>query len=285
MRLSYARLPLFFALLFLGFSEASAQKPSLVCPSAKNDPQVRKYSGYTVQLVHSSQRGYRCQAIVTSPGKTTAGKKVSRDWALSINALSGSDVNGDGKPELIVQGYSGGPHCCYTYRIITLSEGLPLLREISNQVPVIFRKLDDGTTELRTGDGVFDYFLVPHATSVIPDLFFRMQGEQLVDVSSEHGSDYDKRIEKARSELIPAELDKLKKSTYSQDMLLDQLPTVQKVLTVVLNYLYSGREDLAWQALDEMWPPSDLGRVKKLIVERRSRGLLSQVTKKITSGS
>jgi hypothetical protein len=46
---------------------------------------------------------------------------------------------------------------------------------------------------------------------------------------------------------------------------------------VVLNYLYSGREDQAWQALDEMWPPADESRVRSLILERRKRGLLAQI--------
>jgi hypothetical protein len=67
-------------------------------------------------------------------------------------------------------------------------------------------------------------------------------------------------------------------------MLIDQLPTVKKVLMMVLNYLYSGREDRAWQALGEMWPPADVERVKKLILERRSRGLLSQVAQKSEGG-
>ncbi len=68
-------------------------------------------------------------------------------------------------------------------------------------------------------------------------------------------------------------------------MLYDQLPTVKKVLVIVLNYLYSGRDDQAWQALGEMWPPADVERVKKLILERRSRGLLSQVAQKSEAGS
>jgi len=80
--------------------------------------------------------------------------------------------------------------------------------------------------------------------------------------------------------LTPADIDKLKKSNYSQNMLIDQLPTVQKVLTIVLNYLYSGREEQAWHALEEMWPSSDVDRVKNLIQERRARGLIAQAEKK-----
>jgi hypothetical protein len=112
----------------------------------------------------------------------------------------------------------------------------------------------------------------------------RLDGDRLVDLGAEHLADYDREIEKARSELTPEERDKLKNSIYSQGMLFDQLPTVQKVLTIVLNYLYSGRQDDAWHTLDEMWPPADKERVEKLILERRSRGLLSQMSEKPKAG-
>jgi hypothetical protein len=259
--------------------------PLLACPSSKSGQQTGKYAGYTVRLSRSSKRGERCQALITeSAKKTSRTKTVAKDWALSINRLSGSDINGDGKPELIVQGYSGGAHCCFTYRIVSLSSGLPLVREIHDQVPVLFVRRDDGSTEIHAGDGVFDYFLLPHSDSVIPQIFLRLDGDKFVDVSREHVADYDKQIEKAHNELTGDDLDKLRKSTYNQNMLIDQLPTVKRVLTIVLNYLYSGRDDRAWQALGGMWPPADVERVRKLILERRSRGMLSQVAEKAEGG-
>jgi hypothetical protein len=278
---------LFCASVLLTLPGVCAQElPLLACPSSKPGQQTGKYAGYAVRLSRSAKRGERCQALVTPlVSKAGQAKTVARDWALSINRLSGSDINGDGKPELIVQGYSGGAHCCYTYRIISLSGGLPLVREIHDQVPVLFVRRDDGSTEIHAGDGVFDYFLLPHSDSVIPQIFLRLDGDKLVDISGEHVVEYDKQIEKAHNELAAADLDKLRKSTYNQNMLYDQLPTVQKVLVIVLNYLYSGRDDQAWQALGEMWPPADVERVKKLILERRSRGLLSQVAQKSQAGS
>ena len=280
------KLLLFWAGMLLPLPWVCAQEsPLLACPS-KTGQQTGKYAGYTVRLARSAKRGERCQALVTgSASKTSQAKTVARDWALSINRLSGSDINGDGKPELIVQGYSGGSHCCFTYQIISLTGGLPLVREIQDQVPVFFARRDDGSTEIRAGDGVFDFFLLPHADSVIPQIFLRLDGNKFVDISGEHVADYDKQIEKAHNELGAADLDKLKKSTYNQNMLYDQLPTVKKVLIIVLNYLYSGRDDQAWQALGEMWPPADVERVKKLILERRSRGLLSQIEQKSEAGS
>ena len=264
--------------------KANAQKPILVCPAPKGIAQVHNFSGYTVRLSRASVRGDRCVAVAKAPGGKSAAKKLASDWAISINALSGTDINGDGKPELIVQGYSGGAHCCYTYRIINLTEGLPVVREIRNEVPVFFKNVESGGVELRTGEGVFDYFLVPHANSVIPQLYLRLEGDRLVDLASEHIADYDRDIQKARSELTAPELEKLKKTNYSQGMLFDQLPTVQKVLTIVLNYFYSGRQEEAWKALEEMWPPADQERVKNLILERHSRGLLSQAGKKANAG-
>ena len=280
MRVIPFHLSLLCIVLGLFVVAASAETPMPSCP-AKGGPLTGKFSGYTVRMVRSSNRGFRCQAFVVEPGsKAPHGKAVAKDWALSINPLSGSDVNGDGKPDLIVEGFSGGAHCCYTYSIYSLSEGLPLLRVIRNQVPVSFVKRDAGGVEVRTGDGVFDYFLLPHVSAVIPELYLRLDGDKLVDIGAEHTADYDKLIEKARIELKPDEVEKLKSSNYNQKMLIDQLDTVQKVLTIVLNYVYSGREEQAWHALDEMWPSSDVDRVKNLIRERRSRGLMAQAEKK-----
>ena len=51
------------------------------------------------------------------------------------------------------------------------------------------------------------------------------------------------------------------------------------VLEIVYSYLYSGREDEAWQTLDNMWPAADRERIKKLIIKTRATGLLSTLLK------
>jgi hypothetical protein len=50
-----------------------------------------------------------------------------------------------------------------------------------------------------------------------------------------------------------------------------------KVLEIVWAYLYSGREQQAWDALAEMWPSSDLDRIRSLILDVRTAGIQSQV--------
>jgi hypothetical protein len=113
--------------------------------------------------------------------------------------------------------------------------------------------------------------------AVIPQVYLKMQGDALQDVSAQFQPQYDKLIDDAKSQLTSADLEKFRHSRYNDKMFTDQLPTVRRVLTIVVNYLYSGREEQAWKALDELWPASDEGRVKNLILERRARGLLKQL--------
>lgn len=195
---------------------------------------------------------------------------------MSVDKISGSDINSEGKPDVVFDAYTGGEICCYVYWIVSLERKPQVIREIRNQVPLVFRKRPDGGTEIRTGEGSFDLFLLPHSEAVIPEIVLRLKADQLLDISSDYKEEYDQQIAKARNELSPADLQKFRESSYNQKLFADQLSTVKRVLTIVLNYLYSGREPQAWQALDEMWPPSDKGRVRGLILERRARGLLAK---------
>jgi len=50
-----------------------------------------------------------------------------------------------------------------------------------------------------------------------------------------------------------------------------------KALEIVWDYLYSGRESQAWASLAEMWPDSDMARIRTAIVDAHAHGILSQV--------
>jgi len=259
--------PIFFFIVPLHASTA------FDCPSAQDYQQVHRIGGYAVRMLPGPKDSpYRCRGTVT-PAKG-ARVTVAQEWAMSLDPVSGSDINGDGIPDVVLDGFSGGEKCCYVYWVVSLEQKPRIVREIRNQVPLTFRKRPDGVTEIRTGEGSFDLFFLPHSEAVIPELVLRLEGSQLTDISSEYQEEYDQQISKARSELAPSDLEKFRQSRYTQNMYIDQLPTVKRVLTIVLDYLYSGREQQAWQALDDMWPPSDKERVRGLILERRARGLL-----------
>jgi hypothetical protein len=243
------------------------------CPSSPDFRRVHQIAGYQVRMLPGPKDSpYRCRGTVTPP----KGPRVTmaEEWAMSLDPVSGSDINGDGIPEVVFDGFSGGGTCCYIYWIVSLEKKPRIVRTIRNQVPLVFRKRSDGGIEIRTGEGSFDLFFLPQADAVIPQLVLRLEGSQLTDISSDYQEEYDRQIAEARSELTASDLEKFRASRYGQKMFIDQLPTVKRVLTIVLDYLYSGREPQAWQSLDEMWPPSDKERVRGLILERRARGLV-----------
>ena len=247
------------------------------CPFEKNYQRPQKVGAYVLRfLPASSDGGVRCRAVLRSPkGKST---RVAEDWALSLGKISGANLNADGKPEIVIAGFTGGVQCCFTYSIVSLGATPRVVRRFSNQVPITFQKDPDGSILIRSQDGVFDYFLVPHRIAVIPALTLKLDGDKLVDVSAQFPQLYDEQINRARSELTTESIEKFRKTSYRDKMFRDQFATAHEVLTIVLNYLYSGREDQAWQALNELWPSSDQARVKALIIERRQRGLLENLT-------
>jgi hypothetical protein len=255
------------------------EKPADVdftCPYVKGYQHPQRFPGYTLRLVPGTKTPTdRCRATVTS----AKGKVViaAKDWALTVDKISGTDINGDGKPELVIAGFSGGERCCFTYTIVELSATAQVLRSIASNTALNFEKQEDGSVLIKGKDSSMDYFLVPHPMAVIPQVYLQMQGDTLRDVSAQFQPQYDKLIDEARSQLAAADLDKFRQSRYNDKMFTDQLPTVRRVLVIILDYLYSGREEQAWKTLDEMWPASDQGRVKNLILERRSRGLLKQL--------
>jgi hypothetical protein len=246
-----------------------------ICPYTKDYQRPQQFGRFTLRMtVHPKTPEARCQATITSSKSHTA---IVSDWALTVNPISGARVDHDGDPDVVIEGYSGGERCCFNYSVIALSEPPRVLRKIETRSPLTFEKQPDGNVVIRGADVSFDYFIIPHFAAVIPQVYLKLDGTRLLDDGAQFQAQYDKQIEEARGQLTQADLDKFRQSNYHQKMFTDQIPTVHRVLTIVLNYLYSGREAQAWQTLDEMWPASDRERVKNLILERRGRGLLSQL--------
>jgi hypothetical protein len=278
-----ARFSAFFAalLVVLAASFAFAADSAFACPDSPDYRQPQRFNGYTVRIVSSVRPSgkqryeFRCLGTIKPPQGLR--KVIGKGWVMSIDAISGNDISGAGKPEVVFDGHTSGARCCYEYWIASFGKLPRLIREIRSPLPAEFQKNAQGTVDVHIPDSAFQFFMLPQDQAVTPAVFFRFEGNKLVDVSSEHQAEYDEQIAKSRAQLAPDALAKFRQSRYSDKLFMDQYPAVKGVLAIVLNYLYSGREEQAWQALQKMWPESDQSRVKSTILERRSRGIASQL--------
>jgi hypothetical protein len=130
---------------------------------------------------------------VTSPDChdqcSPAGAAFDRDSSIQVR-----DLDGDGEPEVIVDLYTGGAHCCFTTQVYSLISAGP-----AGLAPTYAVKehnffdpgytLDDlngdGTPEFRSEDGRFAYAISSYAGSGMPVQVLRWQGGDLVDVTAE----------------------------------------------------------------------------------------------------
>jgi hypothetical protein len=235
---------------------------------------------YHVRLVPVSDPAVRdrgCRAyLVDRSGNQTL---LLSDWEVSIYQGTGEDVFGDGNPSLILEGFSGAAHCCYTYRIVSLAERAVILPTIENEAPFYFFKdAASGQHRIMTSDGAFDSFEgLCHTCTPLPRVVLQVDGVGLHDVSSQFVEQYDSEIALARAKIAEGDIGKF--------LVADFQDARKVVLEIVLSYLYSDREAQAWQTLDEMWPANDRERVRKLILETRARGILSKLGKTRTGST
>jgi hypothetical protein len=93
-------------------------------------PIVKKVKGFTLKTrVDPSDEGFPCHLTIRSPN----GKKIFQvsDWGMAFPVL-GMDVNGDGVPDVVVETYSGGAHCCWTYYVVSLGKYPGLVLKFEN---------------------------------------------------------------------------------------------------------------------------------------------------------
>lgn len=274
MRTSLAILLVAFAAAPL-FAQAEWPKPNWEKADEFRCRDLQQASTYAVGKYHVKLVPIRsgdeisCQSYLIEPSGHEI--RLLRGWTVSIYKGTGDDLLGDGNPSLILEGYSGGAHCCYTYQIADLGERPVILAPIKNESPFFVFK-DPSTSQFRilTSDGAFDYFDgLCHACAPFPRVVLQATTTGLRDVSSQFVEEYDSEIAVARARIGQGEIGKFELSDFA-----DAKPVV---LEIIYSYLYSGREEQAWQALNEMWPAADRDRIHKLILDTRAKGLLSRL--------
>jgi hypothetical protein len=242
----------------------------------------------TVTIGTQKDRGFSTRACEASLAWNKKKLTVVSDaWQVDLDSMN-VDF-GLGTPVVAFQFKKSETDSEMTYQVYSLQTPPVLLRTITGGD--FFRAADtdmDGRIEIWAGDAkaVKGFENLPlENIDFPPTVVLRFEDRRLIDVSSEFQPLYDRRIAELRAQLDPVQLSHFKAGNGK----LDNLPPWQvekmrallaakiRVLEIVWAYLYSGREQQAWQALADMWPAADLDRIRASIVRARADGIPTQV--------
>ena len=99
------------------------------------------------------------------------------------------DLDGDGEPEVVLDLYTGGAHCCWVTQVFELiSPGSPpsYAKKERNFLDPGYTLKDlngDGIPEFRSADGRFAYVISSYAGSGVPIQILRFQNGDFADVT------------------------------------------------------------------------------------------------------
>jgi hypothetical protein len=247
-------------------------------------------TGVKVHVGAARNKGLATLATRACAAKLTWEKQelvvATGDEQLDLDAF-GVDL-GDRIPVAAFQIKKTDADCCMEYAIYSLEKPPRLLRTITGGEFFSASDRDlDGSVEIWTQDAVAVNGFESLTLSELdfpPSVVFRFAHGRLIDASAEFQPYFDDEITKIRTEIHAEDLQDFKRSdgklTSTSSVSLDrshQLRVVKiRVLEIVWAYLYSGREQDAWRSLAEMWPSTDVDRIRAAIVNARAHGIRNQ---------
>jgi len=189
------------------------------------------------------------------------GRRVYAARAMNIRLERvGSDITGDGVPDVIVQAFTGGLHCCTQAIILSLGDTLGDLGVIDGADGEIeFEDLDgDSLPEARIGDWRFAYWRdYAFVETVAPSVILKFQGDAFRPACDLMRDDPpDERTLRQRA----AEL--------SRGWVAGDPPP--DLWGYAVDLVYAGNADAAWHFLDLAWPER-VGGKTEFIYDLRDR--------------
>jgi hypothetical protein len=176
--------------------------------------------------------------------------------ASGINALTGTDINGDGFMDVIIETYSGGAHCCSSAHVYTLTPNDPIkiYQHRPSNCGANFADVDaDGIYEIITCDDSFAYAYCPYAASYAPNVALKYDPIAGYQPSQASFLAMIAFLGNERFTINTATASTAVGGAYGEW----DGSTKCQVLPIVLDYLYSGQTDLAWQSFNMYYLQAD----------------------------
>ena len=170
------------------------------------------------------------------------------------------DKSGDGIPDIAVVHFSGGAHCCFSILFFELGEVVKGISPLSLGSARIYAigKNPKGGLLFGTYDNSFAYWLTSFAESPMPKVILYVQGGafrpnfELMKMPAPSLSQVGDMAIRSRSHF---ELEPYKGYAAAEPRFF-----VPVFWDVMLDLIYTGHEELAWQYFDSVWPSKKPGK-------------------------
>jgi len=211
---------------------------------------------YGIRYWHNVDTGTSFEDIVLI--EKTGVKSIEIEHVSAIAPLTGADINGDGYPEVIVETYTGGAHCCFGTQVYSLGDTPTLiLKKPESGAGGQFQDLNgDWGYEFITYDDTFTYQYCPYVSSPFVKVImaYDPEVEQYLPASPDFPDEYDDDI---AEDLIGAE--RVAEAGVSESGEWDETSKCS-VLPLVLDYIFIGDLETARSELERTYTFNDLDR-------------------------
>lgn len=167
-----------------------------------------------------------------------------------------TDLDADNIPDLLIVSCSGGAHCCWTYRVLSLADPPTITLELPANNGASFTRTPDSTI-IETIDSVWDYWNACFACSYKPAVSLRFSHATLSLAPELMAKPLPAAPDLAAAESTMR--DALQARTTSLGPTKDLVPDPE-FWRVPLELLYSGHEPEALALIRRAWPDNIPGR-------------------------
>ena len=190
-------------------------------------------------------------------GDSSMWKELSSEEKRRIKSVP--DKTGDGKPDVMLEFFSGGAHCCFTYHTFELGDVVelrPALNTGHSGVKVWNRKTK-APFSMVTLDTVFAYWNASFAESPATEVilvFDNSAGEWRPDIESmKRPAPSMKTLERKAATMRS----KINDEAYTGE---NSTRFDEVFWGEMLKLIYTGHAELAWRYLDMVWPKDKPGK-------------------------
>lgn len=189
----------------------------------------------------------------------TLEKGVSKSEQVSANLFRATpDKTGDGTPDIALSYYSGGAHCCFSMYFYELGDDVKPVDslQMGNADLAAVGKSPNGGLKLMSGDDTFAYWNTSFAGSPIPQIILDFR-----DGKFQTNARLMRKPAPALAALKKEAADiraKMPPDAYTGDEAGGTFD--ESFWGRMLDLIYTGHEDLAWQYFDWAWNPKKAGK-------------------------